>query len=98
MESISNLDMLEQLGIAIDGIIFLNDYFTEITNGIMEIQLSLTKPKKIELFYKMAQHAAQKELKDPKEIALAYANGDNCGNIENWKDNMTYKEFHQLKY
>ena len=35
---------------------------------------------------------------DIKEIALEYAGGDNCGNVENWKDNMTYKEIHQLKY
>ena len=98
MESITNIDMLEQLGVAIDGILFLIDFFTEITNGIMETQLSLTKPKKIELFFKIAQHAAKKKLKDPREIALAYASGDNCGNAENWKDNMTYKEFHQLKY
>lgn len=98
MESIGNIDMLEQLGVAIDGIIYLIDFFTEITNGILETQLSLTKPKKIELFFRIANHAAKKKLKDPKEIALEYAGGDNCGNVENWKDNMTYKEIHQLKY
>ena len=98
MESITNIDMLEQLGVAIDGILFLIDFFTEITNGIMETQLSLTKPKKIELFFKIAQNAAKQKLKDPREIALAYASGDNCGDAEKWKDNMTYKELHQLKY
>jgi len=98
MESITNLDMLEQLGIAIDGIIFLIDFFNEITNGLMETQISMTSPKKIELFFRIAEDAAKKKLKDPKEIALAYASGDNCGNIENWKENMTYKEVHQLKY
>ena len=90
--------MLDQLGIAIDGIIFLIDFFTEITNGIIETQMELTRPKKIQLIYKIAHHAAKRKLKDPKEIAIEYADGDNCGNIENWKENITYKEIHPLKY
>ena len=98
LESITNIEMLDQLTVAIDGIKFLIDFFNEITNGIMETQLALTKPSKINLFYKIAFDAAKKKLKDPKEIALNYANGDNCGDIENWKENMTYKEFRPLKY
>ena len=98
LESITNIEMLDQLAIAIDGIKFLIDFFNEITNGTMETQLALTKPSKINLFYKISFDAAKKKLKDPKEIALNYANGDNCGNIKNWKENMTYKEFHPLKY
>ncbi len=98
MESITNIEMLDQLGIAIDGIIFLIDFFTEITNGIIETQMELTRPKKIQLIYKIAHHAAKRKLKDPKEIAIEYADGDNCGNIENWKENITYKEIHPLKY
>lgn len=98
MESITNIEMLDQLGIAIDGIIFLIDFFTEITNGIIETQLELTRPKKIQLIYKIAHHAAKRKLKDPREIAIEYADGDNCGNVDNWKENMTYKEIHPLKY
>ena len=98
MESITNLDMLEQVGVAIDGIIFLIDFFSEITNGLMETQISLTKPRKIELFYKIAADAAKNKLTDPKVIALSYAGGDNCGDIEKWKENMTYKVSHPLKY
>ena len=98
LESITNIEMLDQLAIAIDGIKFLIDFFNEITNGTMETQLALTKPSKINLFYKISFDAAKKKLKDPKEIALNYDNGDNCGNIKNWKENMTYKEFHPLKY
>lgn len=98
MESITNLDMLEQVGVAIDGIIFLIDFFSEITNGLMETQMSLTKPRKIELFYKIAADAAKNKLKDPKMIALSYAGGDNCGDVEKWKENMTYKISHPLKY
>ena len=98
LESISNLEMLNQLGVAIDGIIFLIDFFTEITNGILETQIEITRPSKIQLMYKIALHAAKRKLKDPREIAIEYSNGDNCGNVDNWKENMTYKEFHPLKY
>ena len=98
MESITNLDMLDQIAFSIDGLIFLIDFFTEITNGILEAQLALTKPRKIELFYKISSHAAERNLKDPKMIALSYAEGDNCGDIEKWKENITYKVSHPLKY
>lgn len=98
MESISNLDILEQIGVAIDGIIFLIDFFTEISNGLLETQIALTKPRKIELFYKIAANAAEKKLKDPKLIALTYAEGDNCGDVKKWKENMTYKKKQHLKY
>ena len=98
LESISNIEMLEQLYAGIDGIKFLIDFFNEITNGTIETQLALTNPRKIHLFYKIAFDAAKKKFKDPKVIAFNYANGDNCGNIENWKENMTYKEFRPLKY
>ena len=98
MESINNIEMLDQLSVAIDGIIFLIDFFSEITNSIWETQVELSKPKKIELFYKIAINAAKKNLKDPKEIAFYYALGDKCENIENWKENITYLEFYPLKY
>ena len=98
MESITNIEMLEQLYNAMDGIRFLINFFNEITNGTVETQLALTNPRKINLFYRVAFDAAKKKLKDPKEIALNYSSGDNCGNIENWKENMTYKETHSLKY
>lgn len=98
MESITNIEMLDQLYIAIDGIKFLINFFNEITNGTVETQLAITNPRKIHLFYKIAFDAAKKKFKDPKEIALNYANGDNCGTIENWKENITYKEFRPLKY
>jgi hypothetical protein len=29
---------------------------------------------------------------------IAYASGENCGNIDNWKENMTYKEHHEMKF
>lgn len=98
LKSITNIDMIDQIGVAIDGIYFLIDFFHEITNGLMETQIALTKPRKIELFYKISMDAADKKFHDPKQIALTYANGDNCGDIEKWEENMTYREFHQLKY
>jgi hypothetical protein len=97
-EKIRDIFMVKQIYNSIDGIIFLINYFSEISNGIMDTQLKLTKPRKIETYYKIASKAAERNIKDPKEIALLYAYGDNCGKIENWKENMTYKEMDPIKY
>ena len=97
-ENITNLFMLQQLYKSIDGIKFLINYFSEISNGIIDAQLQLTKPRKIETFYKIASKAAERNLKDPKEIALFYSHGDNCGKVENWKENITYIEADPVKY
>ena len=97
-DSITHVEMLEQLTDSLDAILFLIDFFTEIKNGIIETQIKLTKPQKIKKFLKIAENASEKNIKDPKKIALVYSFGDNCGNIYNWKENMIYKEFYPLKY
>lgn len=97
-ESITNIEMLDQITDSIDAIMFLIDFFTEIKNGIIETQIKLTKSKKIKIFLKIAENAAEKNIRDPKKIALVYSLGDNCGNVNNWMENMTYKEFYPLKY
>ena len=97
-ENITNFFMLQQIYNSIDGIKFLLNYFSEISSGIIDTQIQLTKPSKIEVFYKIASKAAEKKLKDPKEIALFYSFGDNCGKVENWKENITYKEADPVKY
>lgn len=97
-ENLTNLFILNQIYNSIDGIRFLLNYFSEITNGIIDTQIQLTKPRKIETFYKIASKAAERKLKDPKEIALFYCYGDNCGKVENWKENITYKETDPIKY
>ena len=97
-DSFTNIDMVKQIGVAIDGIIFLIDFFSEITNGVIETQLKITKPSNIELYFRIAEDAANKKINDPRELVLTYSLGENCGNSEKWKENMTYKEFHQLKF
>ena len=98
LDSISNIDMVKQIGVAIDGILFLIDFFTEITNGVVETQLKITKPSNIELYFRIAEDAAKNKISDPKDVVMAYASGENCGNIEKWKENMTYKEYHEMKF
>ena len=97
-DSIANIEMIDQITDSIDAILFLIDFFTEIKNGIIDTQIKLTKSKKIKIFLKIAENAAEKNIKDPKKIALVYSFGYNCGNINNWMENMTYKEFYPLKY
>ena len=98
IDSITNLDMVKQIGVAIDGILFLIDFFTEITNGVVETQLKITKPSNIELYFRIAEDAAKNKISDPRNVVLAYASGENCGNVEKWKENMTYKEYHEMKF
>jgi len=90
--------MLQQINKSKDGIIFLMNFFSEIYNGIVDTQGELAKPRKIELFYKIASKAAERKMKDPKEICLFYSLGDNCGKVDNWKENITYKESDPVKY
>ena len=97
-ENITNYNMLKAINNSTDGIFFLTDYFSEISNGIIDTQVKLSKPRKIEVYFSIADKAAERKLKDPKEIALLYALGDNCGKIENWKENITYKETSPIKY
>ena len=98
IDSITNLDMVKQIGVAIDGILFLIDFFTEITNGVVETQLKITKPSNIELYFRIAEDAAKNKISDPRELVMVYADDDNCGSIDKWKDNMTYIKYHQLKF
>ena len=81
-----------------DGIRFLISYLSEIANGIIDTQSGLTNQNKIQLYFEIALKAARRMISDPKEIALYYAIGDNCGKIENWKENITYKEIKLDKY
>lgn len=97
-ENITNYNMLKAINNSTDGIFFLTDYFSEISNGIIDTQVKLSKPRKIEVYFNIADKAAERKLKDPKEIALLYAFGDNCGKIENWKENITYRETSPIKY
>ena len=98
LDSITNIDMIKEIKVAIDGIKFLIDFFSEITNGLIETQLKITKPSNIELYFRIAEDASKKMINDPKELVLAYASGDNCGSSDKWKENMTYKEYHEMKF
>ena len=98
LDSITNIDMIKEIKVAIDGIKFLIDFFSEITNGLIETQLKITKPSNIELYFRITEDASKKMINDPKELVLAYASGDNCGSSDKWKENMTYKEYHEMKF
>ena len=67
-DSITHVEMLEQLTDSLDAILFLIDFFTEIKNGIIDTQIKLTKPKKIKMFLKIAENAAEKNIKEPKNL------------------------------
>ena len=58
----------------------------------------LQNPRKIELFFKIAQKAAEKDINDPKELVLIFSLGDNCGSITKYEENLGYKKVEIYKY
>ncbi len=93
-----NLKSLTKIHKSLEGINFIFKYYAELTSGIISIESQLTDPKKLELFYKIANDAAEKGIKDPKEFALRYSLGETCGSVDNWKENIGYKKIEILKY
>lgn len=93
-----NIFMLNEIRKTLDGLKFILDFFSEIASGILETESKLTIPWKYKLFFNIAKKAADKKIDNPREIAMIYAIGDNCGIIEKWKENMTFKEIEPSKY
>ena len=96
--SFRNKEMINHLKVSMDAIVFLLDFFNEITKGINETNLKMLKPKNMDLYFKIAEDAAKNKINDPKEIVMVYSDDDNCGSIDKWKNNITYIEFHQMKF
>ena len=97
-EMIINKYILKQIPNLLDSLKFILNYFNELFNGMIDVQKQLTNNKRIKLFYIIANKAAEKKIKDPKYLALLYSKGDNCGDINKWELNMTYKETDPTKY
>ena len=97
-EMIINKYILEQIRNLFDSLKFIWNYFSELFDGIIDVQKQLTNNKRLKLFYNIANKAAEKKIKDPKYLALLYSNGDNCGDVNNWEQNITYKETDPTKY
>ena len=94
----TNLSLVKKLSDALEGIKFIFNYFSELTSSLYSAQKQLSSPRKMELFFKIAQNAAEKEIKDPKELVMIYSWGENCGSIGKWKENMVYKKVEIYKY
>ena len=96
--SFRNKEMINHLKVSMDAMAFLLDFFNEITKGINDANLKMLKPKNMELYFKIAEDAAKNKISDPKEVVMVYANDDNCGSVDKWKNNMTYILYHQMKF
>lgn len=97
-EMIINKYILSQIPNLLDSLKFLWNYFGELLDGIFDVQKQLTDNKRFKLFYSIANKAAENKIKNPKYLVLLYSNGDNCGDINNWEQNMTFKEVDPTKY
>ena len=95
---LNNYYLLKKLKDALEGIKFIINYFGELTSSIFSVQSQITNPRKIELFFKIANDAAEKNIRDPKELALCYSIVETCGSVNNWQENIGYKKIELLKY
>lgn len=93
-----NLYLVTKLSSSMEGMKFILNYSSEFASSLILAQSELVKPRKIELFFKIANNAAEKGIQNPKELVLLYSLGENCGSIDKWKENMCYKKVEILKY
>ena len=91
-----NISLVTKLKDSSDGIKFIINFLGEITSNLNKVAKQLSNPKKIALYFKIARDAAEKGIKDPKELVIAYSLGVNCGDPQRWEENMIYKDV--LKY
>ena len=50
------------------------------------------RPNEILKWEKIAQDAVKKKIFDPKEIVFYYAMEEKCKRIQDWEQNITYRE------
>ena len=98
MDLRNNLSLVKKVTQSLEGIKFILNYFSELTKSFFLAQQQLQNPRKIELFFKIAQKAAEKNISDPKELVLIYSLGDNCGSVTNYEENLGYKKVELYKY
>ena len=94
----NNFSLIKKIKDSLEGIKFILNYFSEITSSFFSAQSQLTSPRKLDLFYRIAQNAAEKNINDPKELVLIYSWGENCGSVNKWEENIGYKKVEILKY
>jgi len=98
MDLRNNLSLVKKVTQSLEGIKFILNYFSELTKSFFLAQQQLQNPRKIELFFMIAQKAAEKNISDPKELVLIYSLGDNCGSVTNYEENLGYKKVELYKY
>ena len=94
----NNLSLVKKVNQSLEGIKFIINYFSELTKSFFLAEQQLQNPRKIELFFKIAQKAAEKDINDPKELVLIFSLGDNCGSITKYEENLGYKKVEIYKY
>ncbi len=93
-----NIYLINIIGDSLKGVKFIINYFSELTSSLISAQNQLANPIKLDLFFRIANQAADRGITDPREIALFYADGENCGDIRKWEENIVYKKLDIIKY
>lgn len=95
---LNEIKLLKEFTGVIDGMIFLYDLFSELLGSTNDIQSQIVNPNKMVIFHNVSAKAAESGLTDPKDICFNYSNGDTCGKVENYRENLTYIETEPMKY
>ena len=73
-------------------VVLMADLFIEISSTIYSLSQKIMRPNEILKWEKIAQDAVKKKIFDPKEIVFYYAMEEKCKRIQDWEQNITYRE------
>jgi hypothetical protein len=70
----------------------MGSLFMEIANTIYTLSQKIMHPKEIYKWERISADAVKKKIFDPKEIVFVYAMEEKCKRIQDWEQNITYRE------
>ena len=70
----------------------MGSLFLELSSTIYSLSQKLMHPVEILKWQRIAQDAVKKKIFDPKEIVFVYAFEEKCKRIQDWEQNICYRE------
>jgi len=68
------------------------DIFIEIANTVYTLAQKIMHPTEIAKWQRIASDAVKRKIFDPKEIVFTYAQEEKCKRIQDWEQNICYRE------
>lgn len=70
----------------------MGNLFLELASTIYTLSQKIMHPNELRKWAKIAADAAKKKIFDPKEIVFVYALEEKCKRIQDWEQNICYRE------